>query len=296
MDSISLNRLINDKFCESFEFLSQNPTISCVIKTDQLDFLIWRPNQLKIKSLSEPVKLVTNTKKAKKRDPFKYPSKDPLFITQMEENYSLLFNKFYLVPKHLVLVTNKFVHQNTPLTLSIFKPTLQILKVINGLAFFNHGSQSGMSQPHKHIQFLPLPLLNKYHLPIEDLINKTASKYEEKQIFELPVAYKNAVCSLDKNTNSPQKLLSVYHSLLDFLDINSQTNEEQTVEQPSYNWLCTQNWMMVVPRSNGFLENGLGINSMGYVGTYFLRSLEQASIIKEYGPLNTLIGLGQPKN
>ncbi|KAJ6243640.1 ap-4-a phosphorylase ii [Anaeramoeba flamelloides] len=296
MNTTSLTKLINKKYSKCFEFLSQTPTIFNIIKTKKMEFLIWKPTPIKIKSLSEPVKLVTNTSKAKKRDPFQYPSKDPLFITKIDEDFSLLFNKFYLVPKHLVLVTNKFVHQNTPLDLAIFKPALRILKVNDGLAFFNHGRESGMSQPHKHVQFLPLPLLDKYNLPIEGLINKAGMKYKERQIFELPVAYKNAVCKLDRNTNTPEKLLLAYHSLLDHLKIRYQFDEEQTLSDQSYNWLCTQNWMMIVPRSNSFLENGLGINSIGYVGSYFLRSLEQAKIIKEYGPLNTLIDLGLSKN
>ena len=61
----------------------------------------------------------------------------------------------------------------------------------------------------------------------------------------------------------------------------------------SYNWLMTRDWMLVVPRGSEFC-GPVTVNSLGYAGTFFVRSEEEIEFVTTMGPLRVLAGMGVP--
>ena len=73
----------------------------------------------------------------------------------------LALNKFNLAPHHTLVITSCFERQEAPLTPGDLGATWAVLDAYpgaGGLAYFNRGPGSGASQPHKHLQVVPLPL------------------------------------------------------------------------------------------------------------------------------------------
>jgi ATP adenylyltransferase len=107
----------------------------------------------------------TDTTPKKKIDPFQNPTGN-LFISNIpKENSShvLVLNKFPIIPNHFILATKEYKEQTDPLEASDLEATLACLKAWQEgapqkqlYAFFNSGTHSGASQPHRHIQFLPV--------------------------------------------------------------------------------------------------------------------------------------------
>ncbi|KAL7822065.1 hypothetical protein V8C26DRAFT_389828 [Trichoderma gracile] len=118
-------------------------------------------------------------------DPFANPP-PPLFITDLGPQHYLVLNKFAVVPEHFILATKEFKLQTHLLEESDLQATLACIEAYeqakqtaaankehvdasslaeeggkaqeeDGLfAFFNGGDHSGASQPHRHIQLLPI--------------------------------------------------------------------------------------------------------------------------------------------
>jgi sulfate adenylyltransferase (ADP) / ATP adenylyltransferase len=90
-----------------------------------------------------------------------------LVVTQLPPSHYLILNKFAVVPEHFILVTKAFKPQSHILEEDDLAATYACIKAYNeyrgqeendgGLyAFFNSGTHSGSSQPHRHIQLLPI--------------------------------------------------------------------------------------------------------------------------------------------
>lgn len=73
-----------------------------------------------------------------------------------------MLNKFAIVPEHFILATKEFKQQTDALEEADLEATLACIEAFEladdeGLfAFFNSGEHSGASQPHRHIQLLPI--------------------------------------------------------------------------------------------------------------------------------------------
>jgi len=93
-------------------------------------------------------------------DPFENPAKG-LFVTDLPPSHFLVLNKFPVIPNHFILATKAFKQQTDPLEQDDLEAAYACLKAYkdNGeelFGFFNSGEASGASQPHRHIQFLPV--------------------------------------------------------------------------------------------------------------------------------------------
>jgi ATP adenylyltransferase len=110
----------------------------------------------------------TGEQKEKKIDPFENPTRD-LFIAAIpgqSPSHVLVLNKFPIIAEHFILATKAFKQQTDALEVDDFVATLACLKAWEDdndaprskrlFAFFNSGTHSGASQPHRHIQFLPV--------------------------------------------------------------------------------------------------------------------------------------------
>jgi ATP adenylyltransferase len=63
------------------------------------------------------------TQDPSKHGPFEAPFEDGIFISEIGAGHFLLFNKFAVVPNHLLVVSNGFVPQSLILTKSDFLTT-----------------------------------------------------------------------------------------------------------------------------------------------------------------------------
>lgn len=76
-------------------------------------------------------------------------------------SHYLVLNKFPVIPDHFILATTAFKEQTDLLEAEDIEAAYKCLKAYweNGeelFGFFNSGDHSGASQPHRHIQFLPV--------------------------------------------------------------------------------------------------------------------------------------------
>ncbi|KAG5925938.1 hypothetical protein E4U53_003195, partial [Claviceps sorghi] len=100
-------------------------------------------------------------------DPFARPP-PALFLADVGPAHYLVLNKFAVVPGHFILATRAFKPQDHVLEPADVEATMACLEAYaprdgegqgqgQGLfAFFNSGAHSGASQPHRHVQFLPV--------------------------------------------------------------------------------------------------------------------------------------------
>lgn len=63
--------------------------------------------------------------------------------------------------------------------------------------------------------------------------------------------------------------------------------------KPSYGWLMTRYWMMLVPRSRAEYQ-GIGANAISYAGTLFLKRPEMQYVVHNEGPLQVLAKMAYP--
>ncbi|KAK3358015.1 inositol phospholipid synthesis and fat-storage-inducing TM-domain-containing protein [Lasiosphaeria hispida] len=93
-------------------------------------------------------------------DPFDNPS-PTLLITPLLPAHLLVLNKFAIVPEHFILATRTFQPQTHLLAPADLAATHACIAAYHSaaaplFAFFNSGEHSGASQPHRHIQLLPV--------------------------------------------------------------------------------------------------------------------------------------------
>lgn len=99
------------------------------------------------------------------------------FTNSSGEPFTIALNKFNSVKDHSLLLTDEFSPQIAPLTPHELVLWHWILGEIRGVGFFNSNLLAGASQPHRHMQFLPLDELwhlrnvdSPHALPISDVI------------------------------------------------------------------------------------------------------------------------------
>ncbi len=90
-------------------------------------------------------------------DPFD-PPEPALTVGEVGPAHVAVLNKYPVIPAHLLIVTRAFEHQETLLTREDMEALRRCLAAAGGLGFYNGGEAAGASQPHKHLQLVPLPL------------------------------------------------------------------------------------------------------------------------------------------
>ena len=99
--------------------------------------------------------------KKKPFNPFENPPPS-LVIGDAGLDHVLVLNKFAIVPEHFLLITRRFKKQTDLLEAGDLAATYSCLRAYHAeggrelFAFFNCGPHSGASQPHRHLQLLPV--------------------------------------------------------------------------------------------------------------------------------------------
>lgn len=220
------------------------------------------------------------------------PYEEDLFVTDISDTHVCILNKYNVVDCHLLLIAREFEDQENLLTLQDFEAMWACLAEFEGLAFYNGGKTAGASQRHKHLQIIPLSGVPQgQQIPIEPLL---ASAQFQSCIGKIPkLPYVHAFVQLPQVIESPlsaaKVTLEYYHALLRAVGLQDSGNRQSG----AYNLLATQQWMMIVPRSQESFES-IAVNSLGFAGALLVRNQEQMQLLKDLGPMTLLSKVGVP--
>ncbi|GAA5887477.1 hypothetical protein JCM6882_001422 [Rhodosporidiobolus microsporus] len=252
-------------------------------------------------------------------DPFAPPYQPDLFVTEEAvkedaqdagEGFVVLLNKFCVTPRHFLLCTKEFVKQTTPLSPLELFASWSILKQLGArekhLAFFNCGAKSGASQPHKHLQLIPL---SNGVAPYDNFIDANKPK-NTKSPFQLPLPYASFTALIDPPssglaadtaTHLGERFLSCLDLMIDHLrrlaeEDSSSSSSSFRLSDLSYNVLLTQKYIHLVPRSAEKYTTSTGreisINSLGFAGMVLVKEQEALDEIQKVGVLEVLKSVG----
>ena len=234
------------------------------------------PYQLRILQGVHPKRQAKKEQKKTGNNPF-LPPEPELFIGDLSPTHGAVLNKFNVFGGHLLVITREYVPQEGLLDERDFNALLVAMEGVDGLGFYNAGRQAGASQPHRHLQVAPLPLLpstEEWPTPIDAAI-----------MSDRPLPFDHALKMLEGRplvwSDAPH-LFELYRALM--------ADQGLADGDRPYNLLLTRRWMMIVPRTLDRFER-ISINALGFAGSLLVRDAQRLDLIKTLGPGAILRGV-----
>ena len=255
-------------------------------------FMVRLAKNLKRKAADSSGQSTEHKKTGKRFNPFLPPEADLLVGTIPPEHIAVL-NKFNVVNNHLLIVTKDFVDQETLLTRQDFRVLIWSMNEFPSLAFYNGGKIGGASQPHKHLQLVPLPLCGaKTGTPMDAIIHTDELSDSPQSISTLPFTHRIAALPVKpRNINTTaEALFQCYRAMLDDLGLSPVERDGVWWQTSPYNLLVTRDWMLLVPRVREKIED-ISINSLGFAGSLFVFDETALQRVHEIGPMQALKGV-----
>ncbi|OED41391.1 hypothetical protein ACH42_14070 [Endozoicomonas sp. (ex Bugula neritina AB1)] len=196
------------------------------------------------------------------------PYEDALYVGHLPTGHVILLNKYSVVDDHFLIVTSEFKPQESLLSLSEFEALHYSMQPTPLLVFFNSGRNAGASQPHCHLQGIPLTA----DLPVTSALNSGLTLPFPHQIIHF------------KQLPTPSTLYSQYLSMLELCGLYSNSSD---TKPRAHNLLVTPEWMMVVPRKKKHHSN-TPINALGFAGLILIKDEAQLAKIQQEGPTHLL--------
>jgi len=225
----------------------------------------------------------------KQRNPF-LPYDPEMYVADATETHVCLLNKFNVVEHHLLIVTREFEHQQSPLNHADFEALWRCMAEYDSLGFYNGGTISGASQPHKHLQLVPLPMApDGPRIPIEPLLERAGRQDEVGEVDDLPFPHVFARLDLGRSvspSDAAETTQSLYCSMMNRLGLHPDVPHADRIDR-NYNLLVTRQWMLLVPRSRERFES-ISLNSLAFAGTLLVREESEMDALKKYGPMKAL--------
>ncbi|KAI8598320.1 hypothetical protein EDD21DRAFT_382844 [Dissophora ornata] len=252
--------------------------------------------------------------KVEKANPF-LPHTPALYVADASEEHKILLNKFCIVPRHFLVVTKDFHPQTEPLTpddmMAIWNSIMALRNSRDAVAFYNCGTRSGASQPHKHMQIIPLEAPSPIAILVRECSKRQHGKKENRpgDVFSVPYNCINHVILLPaaEHTSKSQEdiLLEAYITLMDAMLMSIRAYAEQghvsdeerkLCTNTAYNWIMTTEFMMIVPRKqeSSKMINGvaLDINSLGFAGMVLAKTKRELEMVKDRGVVTVVAETG----
>lgn len=199
-----------------------------------------------------------------------------LLVGDVTPTHRAILNKYHVIESHLLVVTREFVDQNALLDAADFDAVARCFPPhVPALAFYNGGTGSGASQPHRHLQLVTLPMAPWADIPMAPLLAA------EPPQLPFPHAF------VRSGMNDPERLHEAYRGLLATVGIRGVAAPGGERQTEPYNLLVTRDWMLLVPRSRDAFE-GVSINSLAYAGAMLVREPHQLDAIRRVGPMGVL--------
>ncbi|KAF9478822.1 ATP adenylyltransferase [Pholiota conissans] len=251
------------------------------------------------KSITDPEPAYDDRRKD--QNPFAPPYNKNLYIGELkdeetQEEFVLLLNKYSVVPQHFLMITKEYKPQTSPLLPSELVQAYSLLLAAREsgqrfFAFYNCGKNSGASQAHKHIQFLPIEN-SEDGPPIEISARKAQITFPDRPFSLNHLSYANHCYRLPSqlHTYGPDQLETVLaQAFLQLLDLAISTirhDESYPVGSPAYNVILTLEHLHVIPRGKEehiLKETGgkLSVNALGFAGMLLVKSDEELEAVKK---------------
>jgi ATP adenylyltransferase len=256
-------------------------TVQSVIEDGGVPFLVRQAANLARKEEASKLAAKSAADAASAwRDPFS-PCEEALRVGDIGERHFLLLNKFNVLAHHLLIVTKDFEPQDSLVGEDDFAALFACLDRFDGLGFYNGGTVAGSSQPHKHLQIVPLPL-DGHALPVEPFIEAAHTR----GVFRAPqLAFAHAAAWLDDDAAA--NLHATYLRLMNAIGVQPFDVAGVAHQSAPYNLLVTRRWMLAVPRSVSHVE-GVAVNALGFAGSLFVRDDAQRNVVETLGPMKLL--------
>ncbi len=236
------------------------------------------------------------TANAKARaNPF-LPPEPELTVGPVGDTHVAVLNKFNVVAHHLLVVTRRFEHQEQLLTEADFVALWRCLADFPSLGFYNGGRIAGASQPHKHLQVVPLPLsIGGGLFPLETVFDAAMAGAHGQSRTALP--FRHAIARLsctDDIGQDARRALAAYRDMLDATGIGCVGEDGTERQGMPYNLLATRQWLFLAPRS-AEAAHGISINALGYAGSLFVPEAAALDAVRATGPLRLLASVSLPR-
>ncbi|KAI0821707.1 ATP adenylyltransferase-domain-containing protein [Trametes gibbosa] len=248
----------------------------------------------------------------KRPDPFAPPYVPNLYLGEVRDEadgdeYVILFNKYSVVPHHILMVTKEFRSQTAPLIPpDLVQAYLFLIAAQKAgrrfFVFYNCGDLSGASQPHKHLQLIPI---EDDGPPVERLARAAQLENEHRPFSLGSLPYANHVRRLPPSlpTAPPSALEpALAHAFLALLDLAIGTVRRAAPAgyprgPPSYNVVLTLEHMHVVPRAReahtlAGTGEALSVNALGFAGMLLVKSARELEAVRREGVGAVLRGVG----
>ena len=215
---------------------------------------------------------ISNPPQKFKKDPLLPPFDPSLHICDLlgGPNHHLLVNKFMQKRGHIVISSiDPAADQGAPLNDEDFAVFSKVLLAFGckGICYYNSGIESGCTQLHKHVQFVPT---------------------SEKPLFDAMVAGEKlpfVYHATKLKGSSPSLIGDAYRELME--------KAKHDPEHPAYNFIVSDGKAVFVPRRKARHQCGLVVNSIGICGHLSIWQWTHPMVRNE--PLKVITDLCIPK-
>ncbi len=267
-----------------------------IVEQDGIPFLVRVATNLRRKDTARMLQAESSRTVGKAFDPFQ-PYEEDLFVADVSPTHFCLLNKYNVIDHHLLIITRDYADQEELLTLEDFAALWAGLVEIDGVGVYNAGKTAGASQPHKHLQLVPVPLAAVgVPIPIDSAFDHLPPGNAIMHSDRLP--FRHAFARLDPSltrsaTTAAEETFRLYGAMLAAMGIESVADGAVIRQSAAYNLLITRRWLLLVPRSAEYFE-GISISALNFAGSMFVRNADQLGIVEESKPLTVLAGVCFP--
>lgn len=218
-------------------------------------------------------------------DPF-LPYEQELFVANVSDTHLCLLNKYNVIDHHALIVTRAFEPQEDLLNHADFEALWYCMAEFNALGFYNSGPVAGASQPHKHLQLVPLPLSAAVpDVALAALFDPPSNASTPMRIARLPFAHSFAW--LDGRAFASVTVQAAYaHTLYREMLVAVGVDAANPRISP-YNLLVTRRFMLLIPRRLERYES-IAVNALGFAGSFFVAEQKRLEAIERIGPMEIL--------
>tara|TARA_B100001250_G_scaffold72456_1_gene58804 strand:+ start:1108 stop:1947 length:840 start_codon:yes stop_codon:yes gene_type:complete len=212
-----------------------------------------------------------------KKNPF-IPWDYRLQIENVNDNHTLILNKYPVQLGHMLLITNTWEPQNGWLNIEDFEAISNVDNDTTGLWFFNSSKEAGASQPHRHFQLLRRDnneLICPRYKWFCSLLNNNEDVYSK-------LNRSISIKARKTNNNSiSNDLFNAYKSMC--IDMNLGNINIHNRPLKPYNLLITKEWIALITRSKD-RSYGFSINGLGFAGYFLATQKSEINILTKFGP------------
>ncbi len=205
-----------------------------------------------------------------------------LEVQAVNDNYTLILNKYPVQLGHLLLITNYWKPQNSWLNIDDFEAISNVDNDTSGLWFFNSCKEAGASQPHRHFQLLRREayesICPRYDWFCSLLKNREFFKSDIKQ----SVSIKPRKTILEFNAKD---LFNSYKSMIVDMELGDINYDNKPLKP--YNLLITEKWISLIVRSKD-RSHGFSINALGFAGYFLGTKRSNIDKLVKFGPESIL--------